>query len=294
MLRLKGESDDALQDDRLRADLDDQDHITSRDAFPDGDSEWMGDEPPSGPGLPLRGLAIAGAAFVPTFLLVVFGVPYLLAPDGPIHAAIATVRSASEAPPTAAPPTPPPPVTRSEPTRSAGQNRNAVDPPPSLLQPTPEPSKAGEVTPPSTAQPSLPSQTPSSSRSAQVTPPAPPEPRAPEATPEPSLPPASRRATPPHRPSQDARPSREARSSGDSRSDARVADSQVVDAKPTASREGGDWTPAAAFTDRAAASRLASSIEKQGYPVEIRQDGSSTRPWVVWIGAQPSGGSRRR
>jgi hypothetical protein len=39
---------------------------------------------------------------------------------------------------------------------------------------------------------------------------------------------------------------------------------------------------------------LASSIEKQGYPVEIRQDGSSSRPWVVWIGAQPSGGSRRR
>jgi hypothetical protein len=67
----------------------------------------------------------------------------------------------------------------------------------------------------------------------------------------------------------------------------------VVEAKP-AGRDGRDWTPAAAFTDRAAASRLASSIEKQGYPVEIRQDGSSTRPWVVWIGAQPSGGSRRR
>jgi hypothetical protein len=61
-----------------------------------------------------------------------------------------------------------------------------------------------------------------------------------------------------------------------------------------APREPHDWTPAAAFTDRAAASRLASSIEKQGYPVEIRQDASSSRPWVVWIGAQPSGGSRRR
>ena len=79
----------------------------------------------------------------------------------------------------------------------------------------------------------------------------------------------------------------------DRRSDSRVADSRVVEAKP-ASRDGRDWTPAAAFTDRAAANRLASSIEKQGYPVEIRQDGSSSRPWVVWIGAQPSGGSRRR
>jgi hypothetical protein len=56
----------------------------------------------------------------------------------------------------------------------------------------------------------------------------------------------------------------------------------------------GDWTPAAAFADREAAARLASSIERQGYPVEIRQEASSTRPWVVWIGSQPNGGGRRR
>jgi hypothetical protein len=56
----------------------------------------------------------------------------------------------------------------------------------------------------------------------------------------------------------------------------------------------GDWTPAAAFADREAAVRLASSIERQGYPVEIRQEASSTRPWVVWIGSQPNGGGRRR
>jgi len=56
-----------------------------------------------------------------------------------------------------------------------------------------------------------------------------------------------------------------------------------------------DWTPAAAFADRAAAARLAASIEGQGYPVDIRQDASSTRPWVVWIGSQPkSSGGRRR
>jgi len=68
----------------------------------------------------------------------------------------------------------------------------------------------------------------------------------------------------------------------------------AVEEPRRAPREPREWTPAAAFTDRAAASRLASSIEKQGYPVEIRQDASSSRPWVVWIGAQPSGGSRRR
>jgi hypothetical protein len=51
---------------------------------------------------------------------------------------------------------------------------------------------------------------------------------------------------------------------------------------------------AAAFADREAARRLASSIQQQGYPVEIRQEQSSSRPWVVWIGAQPRGGERRR
>ncbi len=57
---------------------------------------------------------------------------------------------------------------------------------------------------------------------------------------------------------------------------------------------GREWTPAAAFADRDAAGRLASSIQQQGYPVEIRQEQSSTRPWVVWIGAQPRGGGERR
>jgi hypothetical protein len=59
-------------------------------------------------------------------------------------------------------------------------------------------------------------------------------------------------------------------------------------------KSGREWTPAAAFADRAAAGRLASSIQEQGYPVEIRQESSSSRPWVVWIGAQPRAGERRR
>ena len=284
MLRLKGESDDATRDDRLRADLEDQDQITSQDAFPDFE-DGVNAEGSGRPTLPLRGLAIAGATFIPTFLLVFFGVPYLLSPDGPIHSAVATVRSASESPPAEGPPAHPAPVTPSEPTRSGSANRTAANPPPS----TSDAPKAADATPPAAVQTPLPPVS-SPSRSTQ----APPERRAPEATPEPSLPPAPRHAASPHRPSQEARSSREARSGSQARSDSRAADSRVVDAKPAAGREGGDWTPAAAFTDRAAASRLASSIEKQGYPVEIRQDGSSTRPWVVWIGAQPSGGSRRR
>jgi len=59
-------------------------------------------------------------------------------------------------------------------------------------------------------------------------------------------------------------------------------------------KSGRDWTPAAAFADREAAGRLAGSIQQQGYPVEIREERSSTRPWVVWIGAHPHGGERRR
>ncbi len=54
-----------------------------------------------------------------------------------------------------------------------------------------------------------------------------------------------------------------------------------------------EWTPAAAFADREAAGRLASSIQQQGYPVEIRQE-QSARPWVVWVGAQPRSDGRRR
>ena len=287
MLRLKGETDDALQDDRLRADLEEQDQITPQDAFPDGDPDGIHEDGRARlPGLPFRGLAIAGATFVPTFLLVFFGLPYLLGPDGPIHAAIATVRS-SEAPLAETPPAAPLPVPRSEASRSSSPTRPAVQPP-ATAAPAPGAPKADQAAPATALQPSLtppsaPSRAARVEPSAPVEPPAPAESRAPEVTREPSLPPPAHRATPERRPSQEAR----------NGNDSRPADSRVVEAKP-ASRDGRDWTPAAAFTDRAAANRLASSIEKQGYPVEIRQDGSSSRPWVVWIGAQPSGGSRRR
>lgn len=72
--------------------------------------------------------------------------------------------------------------------------------------------------------------------------------------------------------------------------------STVAENRPAADdrRVAREWTPAAAFADREAANRLASSIQQQGYPVEIRQESSSSRPWVVWIGAQPRAGERRR
>jgi hypothetical protein len=63
---------------------------------------------------------------------------------------------------------------------------------------------------------------------------------------------------------------------------------------PAAHRDRQDWTPAAAFRDREAADRLASSIRRQGYPVQIREDASAPRPWVVWIGARPGGAEPRR
>jgi hypothetical protein len=282
MLRLKGETDDAVPDEAPRGGLEEQDQITPRDAFPDDETDSVAEDPRWRlPRLPLRGLAVATATFVPTFLLIFFGLPYLLAPDGPIHAAIATVRSASEAPSTPAPSTPPP-VARPEPARSSNPGRPSVEPPAAPV-PAPEPPKKAEEPMPSVASQAPPPPAPSSRSARAERAPALPEPSAREAAREPSPPalPPARRSAP------------EPRSNREARAATEREEQRTVEAKP-AGREGRDWTPAAAFTDRAAANRLASSIEKQGYPVEIRQDGSSTRPWVVWIGAQPSGGSRRR
>ena len=46
------------------------------------------------------------------------------------------------------------------------------------------------------------------------------------------------------------------------------------------------WARAAAFANRDSAERLAASIERQGYAVEVRREDSATGPWVVWIGKQ--------
>jgi cell division septation protein DedD len=64
------------------------------------------------------------------------------------------------------------------------------------------------------------------------------------------------------------------------------------------------WAPAAAFADNQSAARLASTMRNQGYRVDVRHEDAATRPWVVWIKANPEnrradetrpvpGGSRR-
>ena len=66
--------------------------------------------------------------------------------------------------------------------------------------------------------------------------------------------------------------------------------------KPTASgpkapkpapAEDSAWAPAAAFADNQTAARFASTMGNQGYRVDVRHEDSATRPWVVWIKANP-------
>jgi hypothetical protein len=272
MLRLKGErEDDTLREDEGRprlVDVEETDELTGKDVFPvdesDGAEYLEYDSGRRGRTLPLRGLAIAAAAFTPTFLLIFFGLPYLVGSAAPARTPSARVASpAPELEPKAFPSSSE--AARGD-TRSgmgdsrAGLGGRALSDPFRATPPVPDEPKIEER-----ATVAAPEPVPS-------LPPARPTPAAPAVAPEPRVPEAARTAAVPP-------PAPEPRATAEPR--------------PTP-REPREWTPAAAFTDRAAASRLASSIEKQGYPVEIRQDASSSRPWVVWIGAQPSGGSRRR
>jgi hypothetical protein len=284
MLRLKGERDG-----------DERDEITREDIFPADETIEPGPEAygdlDSEPGwtLPLRGLAVAAGTFVPTFLLIFFGLPYVLGFATP--ARTPTVPGSGPLASLGADPPPAPKPSGSEVLRgdarsdpgSRGLGGWLFSAPPTADEPKLEPPK---VESPGTDSPRMDSPRMDSKidepapavvpepgpalppRPGQTEPSPAPEPRAPETSRRPVTPPA-----PPETRAPEPRPVPQPR---------RVA------------REPGEWTPAAAFTDRAAAGRLASSIEKQGYPVEIRQDRASSRPWVVWIGAQPSGGSRRR
>ena len=327
MLRLKGEPDDQMPDDARRdapsAERSPREERTSADDGIDGSEIDYDEEPGRWSGLsdslPLRGLGIAGATFVPTFLAVFVGLPYLLGAATP-------PRTAGEPPPvaTVSPnasndsswsvassiaqvlrgdgadrPASQPPATSTPPSAATSQ---APEPPAQPVAPpvAPKvaPSQVGPVQPapvqPAPAQPAK-DPVPRERKQAQDTPSRPDPPAtAGESNPtaaSPALPPASPRVPEPERKATASRPAVEHRSAPEPRQA-----SATPDPRPRAqsSRSAGDWTPAAAFADRDAASRLATSIERQGYPVEIRQDGSSTRPWVVWIGSQPSGGARRR
>lgn len=54
-----------------------------------------------------------------------------------------------------------------------------------------------------------------------------------------------------------------------------------------AAAEDSAWAPAAAFSDNQTAARLAGTMRNQGYRVDVRHEDSATRPWVVWIKANP-------
>ncbi len=104
MLRLKGErDDDTLREDEVRprlVDIEETDELTGKDVFPGDESNEIEDtgyleydSGRPGRGLPFRGFAIAAAAFAPTFLLIFFGLPYLVGSAVPARTPSASVAS---------------------------------------------------------------------------------------------------------------------------------------------------------------------------------------------------------
>jgi hypothetical protein len=290
-LRLRPEPMSDADDDEIRDDAvlpEPSDLITDDDGSSDEPIEE--DDEDEGLWRSLPGPLIAGLTFVPTFLAVFFGLTYLL---GNVLAITPTASTSAPA------------------TAKADVGRQATPPRPEALRDQLamprlfDPSSTGSPLPgsPSTASPfpgSPGTDSKGSDPSAGIRPSEPREaPRAPSgenatppaverATPPaaPTLPPMARSPIPEPRAARSAEPAREPR--------AAVLNTTPERTPAVESGKSREWTPAAAFADREAAGRLASSIQQQGYPVEIRQEQSSSRPWVVWIGAKPSGGARRR
>ena len=299
MLRLRDERHAELDDldeemDPTRPAMTRADEITRDDAFPaDDDPELDILEDGAGVGA-LRGLGIAAAAFVPTFLALFFGLSYLMAP-APARTASQPASVASALPGGGADPAATPSVSEMSRGRPGSGAPSAGIPwasDPSAGAPDNSPLGKRESAPRDPTEPSAAEPAPvpgePSQRADQAPAAAAGEPSPPPAT---SLPPVSPRVPEPPRTATASRPAPERRPDPEPRPKA------DADTRPPAEahRPPGDWTPAAAFAGREAAVRLAASIERQGYPVEIRQDGSATRPWVVWIGSQPSsGGAHRR
>ena len=295
MLRLKGERDS-----------DERDEITREDIF--AADETIGPDPEvyrdvdPGPTWtpPFRGLAVAAGTFVPTFLLIFFGLPYVLGsatpertPTTPGSGPLASLGAGAGSSPKPSGSEVLRGDTRTDPaTRGLG----------SWLFSSPPPAGKPKIEPPRTESPTIdsprmdaprndsPARIDSPRMDSKIEEPAP----AVVPDPSPALPPRPGQAEPSPAPRPRAPEAPRRAATPPAPTEARGPEPRPVPEPRRVASESREWTPAAAFTDRAAAGRLASSIEKQGYPVEIRQDGSSSRPWVVWIGAQPSGGSRRR
>jgi hypothetical protein len=266
LLRLKKrEVEDEIQDEPLSEPSD----LISTEDLLRGDGVEVDEDDGGGENRGLRllsavpGPLIAAATFVPTFLAIFFGLSYVVG---------GALRSGS----TASAPDPSAATVMSDP---AVQGMSAP-----LAEALLDPFVAPRVFDPPSARPSDPREPPRGLSLADLPTPAI------EST-RPTLPPAQPRAAissvPEPRAGRAAEPPR--------RPQAAVLDTTPERPPGGAARKSGrEWTPAAAFADREAASRLASSIQQQGYPVEIRQEQSSARPWVVWIGAQPRGAERRR
>jgi hypothetical protein len=229
---------------------------------------------------PLRGVAIAVATFIPTFLFIFVGLPYLVAPAPPNETLGGPTPGASVLPGGAPGPAGPPSHSEMLPDGSGSGAPGAVvagvpDMPPRM----PDAHVMGDrsLPGPDSARPTEPAPGPRKAVS--------PADQTPSATAREAIasttnpPPVGRQILEPPRKATEARKKQALRQKGDSNAQA--------DRLPA------DLIPAAAFADRGAAGRLASSIERQGYTVEIRQDGSAPRPWVVWINRQPSGDARR-
>ena len=277
--------DDEILDD---AALPEPSDLTTGD---DGLSDEPGEDDDEDEGLwpSLPGPLVAGLTFVPTFLAVFFGLSYLLG------SVLATAPTAS----TSAPATAKADVPRPEALRDELAMPRLFDPSgtgsplpgsPSTASPFPgspgigSPSTESKGSDPSVGiRPSDPREAPRTPSRENATPPVV-EPATPPSAP--TLPPMARSPIPEPRAARSAEPAREPR--------AAVLNPTTERTSAAESGKSREWTPAAAFADREAAGRLASSIQQQGYPVEIRQEQSSSRPWVVWIGAKPSGGERRR
>lgn len=294
-LRLRPEptsdADEEIRDDEA---LPEPSDLITGDDLSDGSAAYDDDDDDDeGLWSSLPGPLIAGLTFVPTFLAVFFGLTYL----GSVLAT--TPRASTAAPATAkadvnrqAPPS------RPEPLRDQLAMPRLFDPSgtgsavpgsPSTTAPLPgigsptAGSPSSSTTSPSPSKDSEPREPPRPSSGESATPPTV-ERGTP--SPAPALPPMVRSPVPEPRAARSAEPTRPPRAAV-----LNTTPERTPTPEPGRSRE---WTPAAAFADREAAGRLASSIQQQGYPVEIRQEQSSSRPWVVWIGAKPSGGERRR
>jgi hypothetical protein len=272
-LRQRG-PDDEIQDGRLP---EPSDLISGEDVFPDDgvavdgegddhDEDRERQNPALGLLAAVPGPLIATATFVPTFLAIFFGLSYVVGTLRPGATASTPMPSATALMSDATPGTPPP-ISESLP----------LGAPRTLDSPSGRPADPRDVTRPTDP----PFRGPSAADL----------PRPAIESPAPTLPAAQPRTA--LTPTPESRAGRAA--AAPQQPQAAVLDTSPERTPAAESRKSGrDWTPAAAFADRAAADRLASSIQQQGYPVEIRQESSSSRPWVVWIGAQPRAGERRR